>query len=214
LPAGGNPPAERAGEERELVLRDGSRIVVRPVRAADRTAINAAFDRLSPESRYRRFLSSVDHLTEAQLSYLTDVDHHDHEALVAYDAASRDGVGVARFVRDRDDPAVAEASVVVDDRWQGRGLGTALCQLLAERAREEGVDRFLASLLATNEPMLHVIESLGPAKVVAREGATITVEVAVPREGIGDQMRGVLRAAARGMAELARIPGDRARRRR
>src|SRR5205814_4190233 len=98
--------------------------------------------------------------------------HHDHEAPVDYDAAYREGIGVARFVRDQDDPAVAEASVVVDDGWQGRGLGTSLCQLLAERARQEGVERFLATLLATNEPMLHVIESLGPARVVARDGAT------------------------------------------
>lgn len=193
--------------EREIVLRDGSHARVRPIRAADRDAVNAAFERLSPESRYRRFLASIDHLTGAQLAYLTDVDHHDHEALIAYDPATGDGIGAARFVRDRDRPTLAEAAVVVDDGWQGRGLGTALCQLLAERARQEGVDRFAATLLATNDPMLHLLDSLGPAKVVGRDGATITVEVAVPREGIGDQMRGVLRASARGLAELARVPG-------
>ena len=53
---------------------------------------------------------------------------------------------------------------MVDD-WQGRGLGTALCELLAERAREEGVDRFSALLLAGNAQMQDVLASLGPAKV-------------------------------------------------
>jgi RimJ/RimL family protein N-acetyltransferase len=204
---GPDEPAPESRGAREIVLRDGSPVVVRPIRAADRDAIRAAFERLSPESRYRRFLSAIDHLTEAQLTYLTEVDHRDHEALVAYDRASRDGIGVARFVRDRDVPTRAEAAVVVDDEWQGRGLGTALCQLLAQRAREEGLERFVSTLLATNDPMLHLIDSLGPAKVLARDGTTVTVEVAVPREGIGDQMRGVLRTAARGLVEIARIPG-------
>lgn len=195
-----------AATEREIALRDGSRVVVRQIRDADREAINEGFERLSPESRYRRFLAPMDHLTEAQLAYLTQVDHHDHEALVAYDPRSREGVGVARFVRDPSDPATAEAAVAVGDAWQGRGLGTELCQLLAERAREEGVKRFVATLLATNEPMLRLLDSLGPAKVLAREGATVTVEVAVPSEGIGDQMRGVLRAAARLGTSVVRPP--------
>jgi RimJ/RimL family protein N-acetyltransferase len=173
--------------------------------------VSAAFQRLSPESRYHRFLAPTERLSEPQLAYLTEVDHHDHEALIAYDPESREGIGVARFVRDRDDRSRAEAAVVVDDRWQGRGLGTALCQLLAERARDEGIARFVATLLATNYPMLHVIESLGPATVLERDGTTVTIEVAVPREGIGEPMRGVLRAAARGLAELARIPGTRRR---
>src|SRR5436190_11649998 len=175
--------------EREVALRDGSRAVVRPIRADDREAIRSAFGRLSAESRYRRFLSATTSLSDEELRYLTEVDHRNHEALVAFDPATREGVGVARFVRDRDDPAIAEAAVVVDDRWQGRGLGTVLCQLLAERARAEGVERFLATLLASNRPMMHLLESLGPARVVAEGGSTITVEVAIPREGIGEQMR-------------------------
>jgi GNAT superfamily N-acetyltransferase len=175
--------------DREIALRDGSHAAVRPIRSADRVPVSAAFQRLSPESRYHRFLAPTERLSEPQLAYLTEVDHHDHEALIAYEPESR----------------------VVDDRWQGRGLGTALCQLLAERARDEGIERFVATLLATNYPMLHVIESLGPATVLERDGTTVTIEVAVPREGIGEPMRGVLRAAARGLAELARIPGTRRR---
>jgi RimJ/RimL family protein N-acetyltransferase len=194
--------------EREVALRDGSRAVVRPIRADDREAIRSAFGRLSAESRYRRFLSATTSLSDEELRYLTEVDHRDHEALVAFDPATREVVGVARFVRDRDDPAIAEAAVVVNDRWQGRGLGTVLCQLLAERARAEGVERFLATLLATNRPMLGLLESLGSARVVADGGSTITVEVEIPKEGIGEQMRELLRAAARGLARLANTPGS------
>ena len=183
--------------EREVELRDGSRATVRPIAPGDREAIRSAFERLSEESRYRRFLSAAASLSEGDLSYLTEVDHRDHEALVAFDPATREGIGVARFVRDPDDPAIAEAA----------GLGTVLCQLLAERARAEGVERFLATLLASNRPMMHLLESLGAARVVAEGGSTITVEVAIPRDGIGEQMRALLRAAARGVAGLARLPG-------
>jgi GNAT superfamily N-acetyltransferase len=173
------------------------------VRATDREAIRSAFEHLSPESRYARFLALAESLSDAQLRYFTEVDHHDHEALIAYDPASRAGIAVARYVRSKADPGIAEAAVVVDDDWQGRGLGTALCRLLAERAREEGVERFDATLLAGNDRMLHLIDSLGPARVVGRDGPTITVEVDLPPEGIGEQMHGVLRAAASGDAELA-----------
>ena len=64
-------------------LRDGKSVSLRPIEPGDRERLRRAFDRLGPESRYRRFFSPVDHLTESQLDYLTQVDHHDHEALVA-----------------------------------------------------------------------------------------------------------------------------------
>jgi GNAT superfamily N-acetyltransferase len=193
--------------EIEVELRDGSWAVVRPIEAGDRDAIRGAFGRLSDETRYRRFLGPVASLTEAQLDYLTDVDHRDHEALIAFDPVTRNGIGVARFVRDPNDPAVAEAAVVVADEWQGRGLGSILCQLLAERARDVGIERFLATLLAVNRPMIRLLESVGPARMVSEEGPTITFEVTIPAQGIGEQMRGLLRATARGLAQLARVPG-------
>jgi hypothetical protein len=91
------------------------RLVIRPIEPGDRTAVLAGFDRLSAESRYRRFLSPHDHLTAAELRYLTDVDHHDHEALVAVDPDTGEGVGVARYVRDPQRPDSAEIAVAVAD---------------------------------------------------------------------------------------------------
>jgi GNAT superfamily N-acetyltransferase len=177
---------------------------VRPIAPSDKEAIAGAFERLSEQSRYQRFLTSIDELGEAQLRYLTEVDHHDHEALIAFDSRSGDAVGVGRFVRQQ--PSSAEAAVTVIDDWQGRGLGTALCNLIAERAREEGITRFEALLLAENREMLDVLASLGPAKVISRDAGTIEIEVEIPEVGIGEHMAGVLRVAAGGTVELVTPP--------
>ena len=178
---------------------------MRPIAPGDRAAIVRGFEWLSDQSRYQRFLTPVDHLTSSQLAYLTEVDHHDHEALIAFDAASGDGVAVARFVRAGDTDA-AEAAVTVVDAWQGRGLGTALCSLLADRAREEGIARFTATLLASNRQMLDLLATLGPTREISRDDATAVVEVELPESGIGEQMAGVLRVAAGGTVELATPP--------
>jgi GNAT superfamily N-acetyltransferase len=76
--------------------------------------------------------------------YLTEVDHHDHEAIVALDEESGEGIGVARYVRTRERPEVAEVAVTVVDDWQGRGLGTRLLEVVSARAREEDIRSFTA----------------------------------------------------------------------
>src|SRR5215218_4614883 len=123
-------------------LRDGSRIALRPIEPPDRELIAGGFEPVSPESRYRRFFGPKPVLSERDLDYLTRVDHHDHEALVASDAGTGRGIGVARYVRVA--PEVAEPAVVVADDWQGRGVAGLLLDRLAERAREEGIQRFHA----------------------------------------------------------------------
>src|SRR3954471_23337993 len=81
---------------RRVTLRDGSQIAIRPIEPADRDALAEGLRRLSPESRYRRFFASVTDLSARDLDYLTRVDHHDHEALVALDADTGGGRGGAR----------------------------------------------------------------------------------------------------------------------
>ena len=165
----------------------------------------AGFARLSDESRYRRFMTPIGELSPSQLRYLTEVDHRDHEALIAFELETGDPVGVGRFVRLADGTS-AEAAVTIIDEWQGRGLGTALTNLLAERAREAGIDRFTALLLATNDRMQDVLASIGPATVLSRSAGTVEVEVTIPERGIGDHMAGVLRVVAGGTVELATPP--------
>jgi GNAT superfamily N-acetyltransferase len=161
--------------------------------------------RLTPESRYRRFFSPVDHLSEQQLTYLTEVDHHDHEALVAVEAGTEHGVGVARFVRSEAHPEVAEVAVAVADDCQGQGIGSELLHRLTERAREEGISRFSGSILEENRPMRELMAELGEVRVTDRSAGTIDVEVDLPDEGIGAALRETLRAAARGLLQM-RLP--------
>ena len=185
-----------------LTLRDGADVVVRPIAPTDRDALLAGFERLSEESRYRRFLGPMETLGPSMLAYLTEVDHHDHEALIALDPPSGDLVGVARFVRTA--PGTAEAAVTVADGWQGRGLGTGLTAMLAERAMEEGIDRVVAVLLAQNRDMIDLLASVGSVEVTGREGGTIEVEVPLEeRRGAGKGLYGVLRSAAERAAALA-----------
>jgi GNAT superfamily N-acetyltransferase len=183
-----------------VALRDGSRVRVRPVRPDDRDLLLAGFERLGPASRYQRFLAPMAELPDDVVTYLTDVDHHDHEALAAIDEATGAGVGVARFIRCADRPDTAEAAVTVIDDWQGRGVGTALLDLLADRAREEGVVRFTALLLAENRDMLEVLEAIGPLNVVDRQRGTIEIEAELPPAGAGAELRGLLGQAARASA--------------
>src|SRR5690349_1593175 len=115
-------PLPRPAEGRPVRLRDGSAVLIRPVRPEDAGLLESA----------------------AELRYFTDVDHRDHEALGALDHARGGGVGIARYIRDREDPHAAEIAVTVIDGWQGRGLGTELLARLSERACQEGIRRFTA----------------------------------------------------------------------
>ena len=181
------------------------RIEIRPIRPDDRSALADGLSRLSAESRYRRFFSPLNHLSEQQLTYLTEVDHHDHEALVAVEAGTEQGVGVARFVRSQDDREVAEVAVAVADDWQGKGIGSELLHRLTERARDEGIRRFSGSILEENRPMRELMAELGDVRVTDRAAGAIEVEVDLPDEGIGAALRETLRAAARGLLRF-RLP--------
>ena len=178
-------------------LRDGSSVVIRPIDPADRLLLREGFERLSEQSRYLRFQTPLKELSEEQLSYLTDVDHHDHEALLALDPEHDDAVGVARFVRVGD--GVAECAIVVADEWQNRGLATNLLDRLVERARDEDIDRFAALVLADNHDALKLLERLGDT-VRRSAGPQVELEIALPpaREP-SPQLHLVLAGAARGL---------------
>jgi RimJ/RimL family protein N-acetyltransferase len=177
-------------------LRDGSRVVLRAIEPDDKEALLDGFGRLSEESRYRRFLSPTPRLTEAQLRYLTEVDHDRHEAVIAFAEETGEPVGVARYIRHPDDPAAAEPAVTVVDDWQGRGLGTALLEEVSERAREAGVERFIATVLAGNRPIIAMLEHLGSPAVGSAEDGVIRIEAELPAAGAASPLRAALRDAA------------------
>ncbi len=158
-----------------VTLRDGARIRVRPIEPDDKPVLQRGFERLSQESVYKRFLSPLTELRPMDLVYLTEVDHHDHEALIAFEEQTGEPIGVARYVRSAADPASAEFAITIVDDWQRRGVGTELMSQLTERAREEGVSRFTALLLAENHEMRGLLEKLGGFRL--RGGVSSAIEV-------------------------------------
>ena len=158
-------------------LTDGWEICIRPIEPCDARELKAAFQGLTAVSRYRRFLSDLDHLTAHQLQYLTTVDHANHEALVAFDAQRGDGIGVARYVRDAHDPRLAELAIVVTDAWQGRGVGTALLERLVDRARSAGIERLIGRSIVGD--LAAAAHAAHVGDVVARRRRPGTVELTV-----------------------------------
>ena len=141
------PPAA-AGES--LVMAGGPRISLRQVGADDRAGMAALFDRLSPESRHRRFLSPKRELTPRELTYFTDIDHLNHEAVAAVDLRDGSIVGVARYVQYADRAGVAEVAIEVADAFQRIGIGTALAGLTIQYAHANGLTLLTATTLWEN----------------------------------------------------------------
>jgi RimJ/RimL family protein N-acetyltransferase len=149
---------------------------VRPIRAADKALLANGFERLSEQSVYRRFLSPLPELRPMDLVYLTEVDHHDHEALLAIDTQSGDAVGVARYVRSPEYLDRAEFAVTVLDDWHRRGVGTELLRRLVQRARAEDVKRFTALVHAENTEMLGLLEKLGGFRTTRTRSGVSEIE--------------------------------------
>jgi GNAT superfamily N-acetyltransferase len=178
---------------------------VRPLVAADREAYARAFATLSPASRYLRFAGPKPRLSSSELTYLVEVDHTNHEALVAFECESGRPVGVARFVRAAEDPAVAEAAVTVLDAWQGRGIGPHLLARLTARAAELGVHTLRAEVLRANGRALRMLRHAG-WRVVAAEGLMATLERAVDGEERPARSDAPAIAAAGGSSTAATRP--------
>ena len=179
LRADHEPHAVMHGEH--VRLPDGAEIVVRPIEPGDAHDLAVGVQHLSALSRFRRFRAPIDHLSPAQLTELTHVDHESREAMVAFDAANGEGIGVARYVRVPDDPARAEFTCAVTDRWQRRGVGTALLERLAARARAAGIERFTALIVVGNEPARRLVARV--AEVVSEHRAGGMVEVSGEARG-------------------------------
>jgi GNAT superfamily N-acetyltransferase len=149
-----------------LRLSDGTDVVLRPFRPGDGGLLVAGFARMSPQSRYRRFLAPVPRLTDSMLDFLTSVDGTDHRAWGALvdEPGGEVGAGVGRWVRTKADPAVADLAVTVIDDYQGRGLGGLLLDVAVLDAFAFGVDRFEGLVLG---------ENISSRRMLARGGAIL-----------------------------------------
>jgi RimJ/RimL family protein N-acetyltransferase len=171
-------------------------IEIRPIEPDDGPLVRAIYDEMSELSRRRRFLAPTAELSDEDLRYLTDLDHRRHEAVIAIDAESGRGVGVARYVRAPRDREAAEVAVVVVDDWHRRGIGTALLDRLTERARANGIARYTAIVSPDNEIVLGALDKAGAQRTGTTSDGEIEFSFDLPPEGLGDRLRAALRAAA------------------
>ncbi len=150
-------------------LNDGTTIEIRPIAHDDSERLQAAHARLSPESRYRRFLGAKPILSAGDVHYLVDVDGADHFALVGTvpDGDDEAIVAVARFVRLADDPAMAEFAIVVGDSYQRHGLAGEMLARLAAASVARGIERWRATILSDNVAIQKLIERLTDGEAVS-----------------------------------------------
>ena len=152
---------------------------VRRLRSGERRPVLDVFRGLSERSRQLRFHGPKPRLPEPELERLVDVGCCGREAVTAVEIATGRAVGIARFVRDADEPEEAEVAFAVVDEWQARGVGRALVSELASLARLEGVERFRAIVAAGNEPALALLRGAGTVVSSQFVGGAYDVVVAL-----------------------------------
>ncbi len=192
----------------DTVLRDGTSIRIRPVGPGDKQALADGLRELSPESQYLRFLQLRSEFSERELVYLTELDYVDHFAwaAIAIGEPNEPGVGVARYIRDPREPETAEAAVVVIDRFQNRGAGGLLLQVLAESALLNGIARLRGYVAAENRIVLEALRDRGGIIGRVADGV-VPVEFALPVAVDGDTaVYRALRAVAAGTARFQPPP--------
>jgi acetyl coenzyme A synthetase (ADP forming)-like protein len=162
---------------RDVVLRDGTTLRLRPPRRDDAEELLAFFNRLSQESLYRRF-HGLPSLGPGLIEPVLEPDWVERGSLVgtlAEDGSER-VVALGSYARLRD-PEIAEVAFAVADELQGRGVGTRLLEQLAGLAGEVGIRSFLAEVLAENRPMLRVFEDAGFEQTREFEGGNMEVRL-------------------------------------
>jgi RimJ/RimL family protein N-acetyltransferase len=160
----------------DVCLRNGTRVLIRPITPDDKALLARGMASLSPRSARLRFLAPKSHLTLAELRYLTEVDQVDHYALVAVLADDPSTLaGGGRWVRDGEHPDTAEVAVVVGDCYQGQGLGTVLGVALADGARALGIARFTAILLPENAAAQRLFARISGRLTTRVDGGTYSL---------------------------------------
>jgi GNAT superfamily N-acetyltransferase len=153
-------------------------VATRPVRPDDEARFRRLWPRLSPETVYRRFHSPLHDLPAATVRRLVVVDHDLREAVVA--EVGDEVVGVARYDRSPVDPSTAEFAVVVEDAWQGVGLGRQLIVELLRLAAERGVRTLTATVQADNDRMVGLIRRLLPGSAFVLDEGIYEVTAGLP----------------------------------
>src|SRR5215211_5546465 len=155
-----------------IALRDGVCLPVRRIRAEDAKALQRLVGRSSDRSVELRFFGPLKELSDEMARRFSDLDGKDRFALVALDPENPDEiVGVVRYSREPGTEG-AEYAALIEDRFQGRGLGIGLTRRLVEAARENGIGCLHAMVMRKNARMLGLLRSLDlPERVRWQDGA-------------------------------------------
>lgn len=143
----------------DVVLTSGRVARVRAIHPSDADRLRDLHSRLSPETRLLRFFTPMPTLPDNMVERFVNVDHSDRVALVI--ELDEQLIAVGRYDRLGERPDEAEVAFVVDDRFQGEGIGSLLLEHLAAIGLEQGIERFVAETMANNEGMLRVFGSAG-----------------------------------------------------
>ncbi|HET9058497.1 MAG TPA: GNAT family N-acetyltransferase [Acidimicrobiales bacterium] len=188
---------------RDVVLADGSTAAVRPVRPADAGALGRLHGRLSTESVRMRYFGAHPRLSEDEIARLVEEEGPDHLALVAERAGEL--IGVAQYDRVPGSD-VAEVAFVVDDSFQGLGVGTLLLEYLASEGRRFGFKRFAADTLLENDQMAKVFRDAGFTQRSRIEAGVVRVvmDISPTSEALSALYERDRKAAAKSMQRLLR----------
>jgi len=182
-PPGGEAVLGSMGRTRPTVpvtLTDGAEVRLRPIQPEDEAALTALYERLSPQTAYQRFFTAMRRLPPDWVHILANVDYERRMAIVAVDPAG-ELIGVARYMYDQR-AGEAEIAIVIEDRWQGRGLGKRLLAELVGYAAGRGIRRLRAYVLADNVRMLRLLRRLTVILDRNLESGVISLLLAPPED--------------------------------
>lgn len=141
--------------EAEVVLHDGDTVHVRPIRPEDGTRLENFYQGVSPRAKHLRFLSSMPSLSEDYITRLTHIDYHDRVVLVV--TLSEEIIAIGQYGLTK--PGVADTAVLVQDQYEGHGIGQLLMAGLVQIAQECGVHHFTAEVLVQNHRMIQIMRN-------------------------------------------------------
>lgn len=154
--------SDSAKHTKTVTLKNGTPALLRPILPEDEALLARMFVYLSRETLYYRFFGYVPQFTHEFLARYTQFDHEREVAIVAEinDADERKIIGVVRIIADAEGDR-AEYAILIADPWQRQGLGYLLTDFILDIARDRGIRKIYASVLATNSGMIHIFEKRG-----------------------------------------------------
>ena len=144
-------------------LPNGTNITIRPIRPEDATIEQAFVTKLSPESKYFRFMHGLDQLSPMMLARLTQIDYDREMALIAVINEGTDRariIGVVRYAINPDRHS-CEFALTVGDEYQGKGIGRYLMKRIMIVAKDRGIEVIEGEVLSNNVKMLRLMEAMG-----------------------------------------------------